>query len=140
MTSLVDNVHLLFWKCSMCLSAKVFFPLFYTDHLENLVCGMHTSVPMMLQCMNVGGFLCRLLKYTRISSTGCGWSVTTESCCSLDLFPPGYHHWSSSNLFDIGWVIACFSLLGPPSRLRCCCPQNQHTGIWGAQCKVLPYH
>ena len=70
---------------------------------------------------------------------GCGWSVTTESCCSLDLFPPGYHHWSSSNLFDVGWVVACFSLLGAPSRLQCCCPQNWHTGIWGAQCKVLLY-
>ena len=36
---------------------------------------------------------------------GCGWLATTESCCSLDLFPPGYHHWSSSNLSDVGQVI-----------------------------------
>ena len=113
----------------MSLSAKVFFPLFYTDHLEDLLCGIHTSVLMMLQCVNVGGFLCWSLKYTCISSTGCGWSVTTESYCSLDLFPPGYHHWSSSDLSDIGRVIACFSLLDALSQLRCCCLQNWHIGI-----------
>ena len=67
---LVDNVHLLLGKCMMCLSSKVFFPLFYTDHLEDLVCGMHTSVLMMLQCVNARGFPCLSLKYTPISSTG----------------------------------------------------------------------
>ena len=70
MSSLVDNVHLLFGKCLICLSVKVFFPLFYTDHLEDLLSGMHTSVLMMLQCVNAGGFMCQSLKYTHISSTG----------------------------------------------------------------------
>ena len=139
MASLVNNVHLLFGKCSMHLSAKVFFPLFYTDHLEDLLCGMHTSVLMMLQCVNAGGFPCQSLKYTRISSMGLQLVGNHRIFCSLDLFPPGYHHWSSSNLSDIGRVITCFSLLGAPSRLRCCYPQNWHIGIWGAQCKVLPY-
>ena len=28
----------------MHLSSKVFFPLFYTDHLEDLVCGLHVFI------------------------------------------------------------------------------------------------